>query len=160
MSQNIVTTLEDVPRHLSATQVAQHLQSDVPVEQMKYQVPKFKAVMDQIKIDGIISLATYMRRAKDVLQSAATTDPPIPCKVIQPPMNGSYNVVYRIDFDDGARWVLKVPANGHKDGWDALAAQGLESEAQTMRLIKRESSVPVPTVHSFSSSMDNELGCP
>lgn len=160
MSQNIVTILEDLPHHLSATKVAQHLQGDDPVEQMKYQVPKFKAVMDQIKIDGIISLATYMRRAKDVLQNPATTDPPIPCKVIQPPMNGSYNVVYRIDFNDGARWVLKVPANGHKDRWDALAAQGLGSEAQTMRLIKGESSVPVPTVHSFSSSMDNEVGCP
>ena len=131
------------------------------------QMTRFKRVLDQIRIDNIPSLAANIRQAIKVGGSEPNVDPSmtgspalIGCKVVQPPFHGSYNIVFRIHFDDGVRWMLKVPANGHRGSFDLLAAQSLESEAQIMRFLKSKTSIPVPTVHSFNTSIENQIGCP
>ena len=43
---------------------------------------------------------------------------------------------------------------------DSLAADSLESEALTMWLIRRSTSIPVPEVYAFDSFVNNEIGCP
>ena len=84
----------------------------------------------------------------------------IPCKVDPNPASGSFNLIFFINFDDGEIWVLKISGNGHSRCWDEFAAGALESEALTMRWIKGKTTIPVPEVYGFDSSMDNAIGCP
>jgi hypothetical protein len=76
------------------------------------------------------------------------------------PIYGSYHVVFPLTFDDGPRWVAKFPINGIPGKWDRLCAASLDSEANTMRLLKRETTIPLPDVLDFSSTTRNPLQCP
>ncbi|KAL8777740.1 MAG: hypothetical protein Q9213_007732 [Squamulea squamosa] len=81
------------------------------------------------------------------------------CKIVTPALRGSYNILFPIKFRDGAQWLLKVPANGY-DGWDEQSARALLSEVLTMKFIYNNSSVPVPRIYAFDSSMKNPIKCP
>lgn len=80
--------------------------------------------------------------------------------VLEPTIFGSYHAVFPIKFEDGARWILKVPAVGTTDHFDSSSAAALKSEALTMRLIRKNTTIPVPEVFAFDSSIDNVLGVP
>ena len=54
--------------------------------------------------------------------------------------------------------MLKIPANG--DRFDSVLAAALVSEARTMQMLTRETSVPVPTVYAFDASSENALLTP
>ena len=82
------------------------------------------------------------------------------CSILFPPLYGSYHIVFVLNFADGLRWALKLPATGHPDRFDETAARALTSEALTMRLLKRQTTVPVPEVYSFDASFDNDINCP
>ena len=56
--------------------------------------------------------------------------------------------------------MFKVPMTGYKGRFDDQAAQALTSEAMTMRLVRRDTNIPVPDVYSFDASLDNEAHCP
>jgi hypothetical protein len=68
--------------------------------------------------------------------------------------------LFPVDFSDGARWLLKVPINGTPEHWDETSASALISEALTMKLIRRRTSVPLPEVFDFCASLNNPLHCP
>jgi hypothetical protein len=70
------------------------------------------------------------------------------------PLRGSYHVLV------GARWILKIPACGTPTQFDSSASAAVRSEALIMRLIRRETSIPILEVFAFDTSLDNELGCP
>ena len=53
-----------------------------------------------------------------------------------------------------------MPINGTPEYWDETSASALESEALTMKLIRRRTTIPVPEVYDFCASVDNPLGCP
>ena len=76
------------------------------------------------------------------------------------PIYGSYHVVFPLIFDGGLRWVVKIPINGTGENWDELSASALTAEANTMLLLKRETTIPVPDVFDFSSTTPNCLRCP
>ena len=128
---------------------------------------QFGAILAQIKTAGIASLASSVRQkmrarnSKEQTESSEFTDNTvIHCKVFPEPLCGSYNLAYCVLFDDGVKWILKVPANGSYARFDRLAADAPTSEALTMKLIKRSTTIPVPTVYSFDVSQDNDVGCP
>ncbi|KAH7304985.1 kinase-like domain-containing protein [Stachybotrys elegans] len=80
--------------------------------------------------------------------------------IVGKPLHGSFNILYPIDFSDGTRWLVKIPMDGVSEEWDESSAAALASEAMTMRLIKQHTSIPVPEIYSFSSTLDNPLACP
>ena len=130
---------------------------------------QFGAVLSQLKVGNIASLAVSVRQkinmgARDsteqVRPSRPTDVPIIGCTVNPDPLCGSFNLAYRVLFDDGVEWILKVPANGSHARFDQLAADSMTSEAFTMKMIKRATTIPVPTVHGFDASLDNDIGCP
>lgn len=82
----------------------------------------------------------------------------INCKIINPPLCGSFHIVFAIEFADGLKWMLKISANG--DHFNSIAAAAMTSEAQTMRMLKKETSIPVPTVYAFDTSSNNALSAP
>ncbi|KAI1362077.1 hypothetical protein F5Y08DRAFT_313108 [Xylaria arbuscula] len=75
-------------------------------------------------------------------------------------MYGSYHVLFPLTFRTRLRWLVKIPAYGTADKWDETAAACLESEAKTMQLLKRETTIPIPEVLDFSSTIENPLRCP
>ena len=124
---------------------------------------RFAIVLKNLKYDCLASFASTVRhyghRSTGVIDVPATTRP-VSCRYLSNINCGSYHVVIILSFADGTMWVLKVPGNGHNEGWDSYSADSLASEAQTMRLIRRETSIPIPEVHAFDGSVDNVLGCP
>lgn len=73
---------------------------------------------------------------------------------------GSYHAILPLTFDDGAQWAIKIPVNGTEEGWNDMSSSALTSEAETMRLLGRETTIPIPVVFDFSSTLGNPLCCP
>ncbi|KAI9748202.1 MAG: hypothetical protein M4579_007287, partial [Chaenotheca gracillima] len=121
----------------------------------------FAPVLARLRLDRLPALASSVRRSLDsaVCEKPLTDDSTISCSLQAPPLYGSYNVLFPLRFEDGLRWVLKVPATAHPGRWDEQAARSLKAEAQTMRLLNCSTTIAVPKMFSFEPSMDNELNC-
>lgn len=74
--------------------------------------------------------------------------------VQMPPMRGSFNLVYPLSFPDGRKWVARVP---HPKSFDMTLMQ---SSIYTTRLIRERTTIPIPTIHAYDTSSNNELGTP
>ncbi|KAL3467014.1 hypothetical protein BJX64DRAFT_249438 [Aspergillus heterothallicus] len=75
-------------------------------------------------------------------------------------MHGSYNICLPLTFNNGFRWIARFPFSGIKGRWNELCAAALESEAKTMTFLKLETTVPLPEVLDFCTTLENPLGCP
>ncbi|KNG83254.1 hypothetical protein ANOM_008263 [Aspergillus nomiae NRRL 13137] len=115
----------------------------------------FTEVIKCIRLDRLAKYATTIR------QSTQHSNPQSSRAIeIKPPIFGSYHVLFPVRFHDGTLWLLKVPANGTRERFRASDARAIRSEALTMRFLRRETTIPVPDVHAFSDTCDNELHCP
>ena len=124
---------------------------------------RFATVLQNLKRDSIPSFASAVRYSghqSTGIIGTPTTPRPINCRLLSRITCGSFNAVFKLLFADGTLWVLKIPASGHHQCWNVPAREALASEAFTMRLIRRETTVPVPEVFAFDASLENELGCP
>lgn len=127
----------------------------------------FKPVIAALNLKAIPDLASSIRLERDgqseiVLgaREEQSTTPYIHCTVSSKPMFGSYNILYPIEFADGTRWLIKIPAKGYSGRWTDSDASAVTSEALTMRLVKENTTIPVPEVFSYHSTIENELHCP
>ena len=121
----------------------------------------FAPILANIRLDRLPLFATSVRELEQEPAKLETeSNNSMDCFILSPPILGSFHILFRIKFGDGAQWVLKVPATGHPGRFDPSDAKALTSEALTMRLIKRETTVPIPEVYSFNASTQNDLGCP
>lgn len=77
---------------------------------------------------------------------------------------GAFNIVIFLAFDDEAatRWVARFPVTGlgGLTPDNAILSDVLESMVTTMRYVSESTSIPVPKVHHWSGTSDNELGRP
>lgn len=127
----------------------------------------FAPVLARVRLDALPQYATSIRRSgllqdpqnslQYIIEACGTSQ----VTIESPPLYGGYNILFPVRFADGARWILKVPAAGGSEArWDDSAARALKSEALTMRMLTKNTSVPIPMVHAFDASMQNPLGCP
>lgn len=124
---------------------------------------RFDKILHIMNLDKIPSFASNVRQHGHRSTSNSVTqglsEPClISCKIVTPPLCGSYHIVFPIEFADGVKWMLKISANG--DHFDSVAAAALASEARTMQMLRRKTSIPVPTVYAFDTSSDNALLTP
>lgn len=63
-------------------------------------------------------------------------------------------------LNDSPHWVVKIPRNGTAGQWTEELVSRLISEVKTMKMLKRETTIPVPDVIEFSSKTQNSTGCP
>lgn len=127
----------------------------------------FRAVIAAVNFEAIPNLASSIRQERDgeseivprVGEEQSTTRN-IHCTVSSKPLFGSYNILYPIEFADGVRWLIKIPAKGYSGRWTDSDARAITSEALTMRLVKQKTTIPLPQVFSFQSTIENELHCP
>lgn len=132
-------------------------------DQDAFDKARFATVLRTLKRDKIPAFASAVRYSGHLSTGFIddpTTPQPVGCRLLSYITCGSFNAVFKVLFADGTLWVLKIPANGHRQCWDAPASEALTSEAFTMRLIRRETAIPVPEVFAFDASLENELGCP
>ncbi|KAE8383339.1 hypothetical protein BDV26DRAFT_277286 [Aspergillus bertholletiae] len=111
--------------------------------------------MECIRLDRLAQYATTIRQRVQRSNSQR-----VRVINIKPPIFGSYHVLYPVKFHDDTLWLLKVPANGTRGKFSPSDARAIRSEALTMRLLCRETTIPVPDVYAFSDTCDNELNCP
>ena len=125
---------------------------------------RFEAVRAQLNHENIAPFVSSIRQHNESLKtetsSSASITPLVGCKVLPNPLFGSYNLAYRVVFEDRVEWILKVPINGNRACFDRLAADSLTSEALTMKLIKEKTTIPIPTIHAFDTSANNPIRCP
>lgn len=76
------------------------------------------------------------------------------------PIFGDLHVVLPLAFPDGVEWALKIPANGTPELFDEASQMALRTEAMTMDLLKRYTTIPLPRVFGFEKDCENELECP
>lgn len=127
----------------------------------------FRTVIAAVKFDAIPKLASSIRQERDGYSDMSpgareeqSTTQTIQCTVASKPLFGSYNILYPIEFVDGTRWLIKIPAKGYSGRWTDSDARAITSEALTMRLVKEKTTIPVPEVFSYQSTIENELHCP
>ena len=74
--------------------------------------------------------------------------------------NGVYNSAYILEFENGTNVCVRVPACGWSERWNEKDAKLLRSTALVMRLIARRTTVPLPTVIAYDTTLANEIGAP
>lgn len=100
-------------------------------------------------------LPILARRVLEAREAERTSQPSVGS-----PIYGSSHIVFPLSFDDGTRCAIRIPVNGTENGWNELSSSALTSEAETMRLIRRETTIPVPDVFNFFPTIDKPLRCP
>jgi aminoglycoside phosphotransferase (APT) family kinase protein len=74
--------------------------------------------------------------------------------------NGGYNLIHVIEFEDGIKYVIRVPAVGWGARWTENASNAFRSQVLTMRAIKDKTSMPIPEVYDFDTTQSNLIGAP
>ena len=123
----------------------------------------FQHVLKKVNFECLPTFASSVRcsgHRSTGDKSTVISPPSLDCEVLLKVDCGSYHAVLTLSFTDGRLWVLKIPRKGHEKSWTKSLKQALDSEAQTMRLLRQETSIPIPEIHAFDSTLDNELGCP
>jgi len=75
-------------------------------------------------------------------------------------LNGGYNLIYIVQFDDEVKHVIRVPAVGWGSRWTEYASDAFKSQGLTMRFIKEHTTFPVPEIYDFDTSQRNIIGAP
>lgn len=109
-----------------------------------------------ILADSLICLATKIQdEALDIQASSGS---------LFARVGGSYNIAHIIRLNNGPRndleLVIRVPASGWGTGMTGTAASAIRSQVTTLRLLKRETTIPVPEIYAFDVTCDNEIGAP
>ncbi|KAH8691003.1 kinase-like domain-containing protein [Phaeosphaeriaceae sp. PMI808] len=120
----------------------------------------FSEVLTSIRQENIVSFCIETRGRIEPSFGNQSNPSQRQNATLEPLIFGSYHAIFPIKFQDEVRWILKVPAVGTRDHFDSSSAAALRSEALTMRLIRKNTSIPVPEIFAFDSSLDNELGVP
>jgi aminoglycoside phosphotransferase (APT) family kinase protein len=113
--------------------------------------PEAFGPLADITEESLVLLATAI--AKQVLQLPASNG-----RLIHR-IAGSYNLVHIVEVD-GVKLVIRVPATGWGSGMTPAAAEALQSQAATMRLIREKTAVPIPEIYSLDTTGNNEIGAP
>ncbi|KAF7524815.1 hypothetical protein PCG10_005398 [Penicillium crustosum] len=115
---------------------------------------KYEAVLERVKVKYI---------GKHVAAIRARIQPnhkKIPVVEVGPPTLYEEDILYKVKFADGVQWMLKVPAIGTPDQFEKSDAEALRSEALTMIMLRRETTIPVPEVFSYDNTCKSKLKVP
>lgn len=73
---------------------------------------------------------------------------------------GQRHMVRIIEFEDGIRWIARLPIPASAPEPDDYAAATLRKEAACLGLVKEQSKIPVPAVFACITSGHGEIGAP
>ncbi|KAM3548685.1 hypothetical protein MY1884_009073 [Beauveria asiatica] len=81
---------------------------------------------------------------------------------------GSFNLVRKIQFDDGVEWVVRLrmpPMLGEGSGMASPPSResmilDIQSELATMEFVRQNTDIPIPRVYAYNLNAQNAVGCP
>ena len=109
----------------------------------------FADVIQEIKPAALLEIATTIRGGEF---AAITID--------DPPLCGSYNLVYVIHFQDGVKWCARVPQHASPNHFGEAQAQTMSVELELLRYIHKKTSVPIAQIRHYDTTFDNPFGAP
>ncbi|KAI2720996.1 hypothetical protein CBS147332_4236 [Penicillium roqueforti] len=118
-------------------------------------IDPFEAVLERVKAKRIREYVTTIRA-----KTLSNDKKEIPNVEVKSPTFIGEHICYRVKFADGVSWILKVPAIGTPDQFDKDDAETLRSEALTMIMLRRETTIPIPEVISYNITCTNKLKVP
>lgn len=80
----------------------------------------------------------------------------LPCRLDGGFLNGAYNVCQKFVFNDGTTQILRFPRVGAI--CDSYADEKIAMEVEVLSLVRKRTTIPVPTVFSWGLAADNPLG--
>ncbi|KAI1144937.1 hypothetical protein F4825DRAFT_458021 [Nemania diffusa] len=81
---------------------------------------------------------------------------------------GSFNLVRKIQFEDGVEWIVRLrmpPIPGQGSGMASPTTRermllDLQSELATMEFVRQNTDIPIPRVYAYDLNDQNAVGCP
>ena len=95
------------------------------------------AGFNNIHLEAVVALATSLRHDTK-------------CKVSEEFWHGTNNAAFKVTFEDGVEWICRVHEEAENVSSTYTTAR-LNSAVATMRYIKSNSSILVPTIHAHES---------
>lgn len=114
---------------------------EVPFDRLAH----FRPVLANIRLDKLPELAPRLRQGVEV--SEGCLDPVLVGCIVENPENalcGSYNILFKINFDDEKTWLPKGPDVATPENFGPKAAQSMQSEVMAARFLKRNTEIPLP----------------
>ncbi|ATY64775.1 GDSL Lipase Acylhydrolase family [Cordyceps militaris] len=113
------------------------------------------------QIKRLLSHANFAHLSTRALESRRKHQPNLPlniqCNVNKKRFTSGFeNVVFQAEFSDNVQWVVRVPYKK----FDAGDRVSMLSEVATMALIKRKTTIPIPSVFDFAASAEQDFGYP
>ncbi|RAL11560.1 phosphotransferase family protein [Aspergillus homomorphus CBS 101889] len=114
---------------------------------------RFGELMD-ITNEALVKLAVSVRSK---YSTTATTTPT--AWVLQHWL-GTYNLIHIVEFSDGLKYVIRVPASARHGQMTETARRALTAQAHMMRFVKKSTRIPMPDVLDFNTGFANPLKAP
>ena len=71
--------------------------------------------------------------------------------------HGVCNSVYTVQFQDGEKVCIRVPACGWSKRWSPQDKELLRSTAMAMKMLENKTKVPMPRVIAYDCSFENDI---
>ena len=81
------------------------------------------------------------------------------CTVDKQPKLGAFNAVFTIEFEDGVRWIARVPGRGLTD-FGPLHAERMASDSRIKNFIRSKTAIPIPEVFTVVTTAENPVRVP
>lgn len=108
---------------------------------------KFQALIDAVNLPALTQLAINLRQ--QLLSKEHSTTVVESCEIIGEPACGSYNLVYTLQFDDGVKWIARIPGYGINPTKEYVTK--MQSEYNTMRYIASKTTFKLPNVFYWTT---------
>lgn len=117
--------------------------------------PEIFGPLARIRLETLVELASQIVLSQGLIDTRLA--PPKPKLTSR--LSGSYNICHIVDLDT-IKLVIRVPATGWGSGLTQDAANAMESQVATMRLIREKTAIPVPEVFALDTTDNNPIGAP
>ncbi|KAK0655341.1 hypothetical protein B0T16DRAFT_319992 [Cercophora newfieldiana] len=110
--------------------------------------------IDKVNQKALLSYASALRENR-------------PCTISREFSVGSFNLVRKIQFDDGVEWIARLrmppmPDQGRRAVPPAVEGilLDMESELATMEFVRQNTDISIPKVYGYDLNDQNPVGCP
>ncbi|OAA56859.1 Protein kinase-like domain protein [Cordyceps fumosorosea ARSEF 2679] len=105
---------------------------------------------------------------KALLSYASSLRGEQPCTISPEFSVGSFNLVHKIQFNDGVEWVARLQMPPIRDGGSVMVSPAtqermildMQSELATMEFVRQNTGITIPRVYAYDLNGQNDVGCP
>lgn len=109
---------------------------------------KFTNVITAIDFAQLKNHAVDVRLQQDL--STKLTRSNLTCEVVEPPLSGSFNLVYVLEFNDGVKWVARFPIQGTR--MKEADIDRMNTDYSTLKYIRKKCNIPAPEVYAWETT--------